>query len=108
MLDLGSRYNASMDPSALLAGIWHVFLDASIEILPLFLLAVILGAVLEEFLSNRTIERFLTGRHPATMLVASTTGALIPLCTCGMAGLLRSHGARSAMHAAKCARGRRD
>ena len=34
---------------------------------------IFLGAVLEEFVSNRTIERFLTGRHPATMLVASTT-----------------------------------
>jgi uncharacterized protein len=76
-----------MDPTALMAGIWRVFLDASIEIVPLFLLALILGAVLEEFVSNRTIERFLTGRHPATMVVASTTGALIPLCTCGMVPL---------------------
>ena len=76
-----------MDPSSLLSGVWRVFLDASIEILPLFLLALALGAVLEEFVSNRTIERFLTGRHPATMLVASTTGALLPLCTCGMVPL---------------------
>ena len=76
-----------MEPTALVAGVWRVFLDASIEILPLFLFALILGAVLEEFVSNRTIERFLTGRHPATMLVASTTGALIPLCTCGMVPL---------------------
>jgi uncharacterized protein len=78
---------AAMEPSALLAGIWRVFLDASIEIVPLFLVALFLGAVLEEFVSNRTIERFLTGRHPATMLVASMTGALIPLCTCGMVPL---------------------
>jgi uncharacterized protein len=75
-----------MEPGAL-ASIWAVFLDASIEIVPLFLVALILGAALEEFVSNRTIERFLTGRHPATMLVASTTGALIPLCTCGMVPL---------------------
>ena len=76
-----------MDPTAIVASIWRVFFDASIEILPLFLFALILGAALEEFVSNRTIERFLTGRHPATMLVASTTGALIPLCTCGMVPL---------------------
>jgi uncharacterized membrane protein YraQ (UPF0718 family) len=79
-------YNGTMEPGAL-ASIWAVFLDASLEIVPLFLVALILGAVLEEFVSNRTIERFLTGRHPATMLVASTTGALIPLCTCGMVPL---------------------
>lgn len=76
-----------MESGSLVADIWSVFLDASIEIVPLFLLALILGAVLEEFVSNRTIERFLTGRHPATMLAASTTGALIPLCTCGMVPL---------------------
>jgi uncharacterized protein len=83
----GARYNGRMDPTALVAGVWRVFLDASMEIVPLFLVALILGAILEEFVSNRTIERFLTGRHPATMLVASTTGALIPLCTCGMVPL---------------------
>ena len=65
----------------------RVFADAALEILPLFLLALALAAILEEFVSNRTIERFLTGRHPATMLVASTTGALLPLCTCGMVPL---------------------
>ncbi|HET9251772.1 MAG TPA: permease [Candidatus Eisenbacteria bacterium] len=76
-----------MEPTGIVAAVWRVFLDASLEIVPLFLVALILAAVLEEFVSNRTIERFLTGRHPATMLVASTTGALIPLCTCGMVPL---------------------
>ena len=70
-----------------LAAIVHVFLSAAFEIVPLFLLAIFAGAVLEEFVSNRTIERFLTGHRPATMFVASTTGALIPLCTCGMVPL---------------------
>lgn len=81
------RYNPPMDAPATIAAMARVFGDAAIEILPLFLLAIVLGAILEEFVSNRTIERFLTGRHPATMLVASTTGALIPLCTCGMVPL---------------------
>jgi hypothetical protein len=76
-----------MDVTTTIAAMARVFGDAALEILPLFLLALALAAVLEEFVSNRTIERFLTGRHPATMLVASTTGALIPLCTCGMVPL---------------------
>jgi uncharacterized membrane protein YraQ (UPF0718 family) len=80
-------YNALMDVPSTIAAMARVFGDAALEILPLFLLALALAAVLEEFVSNRTIERFLTGRHPATMLVASTTGALIPLCTCGMVPL---------------------
>jgi uncharacterized membrane protein YraQ (UPF0718 family) len=80
-------YNGGMDVASTVAAVARVFADAALEIVPLFLLAIILGAILEEFVSNRTIERFLTGRHPATMLVASTTGALIPLCTCGMVPL---------------------
>jgi len=76
-----------MDFTATIAAMARVFADAAVEILPLFLLALGLASILEEFVSNRTIERFLTGRHPATMLVASTTGALIPLCTCGMVPL---------------------
>ena len=67
--------------------IWAVFRDSSAEIVPLFLLALLLGALIEEFVSERTIARFLTGRNPGTMLLASVLGALIPLCTCGMVPL---------------------
>jgi hypothetical protein len=70
-----------------LAAIGRVFLDASVEIVPLFLLAILLGAIIEEFVSERFIARFMTGRHPGTMLLASLVGALIPLCTCGMVPL---------------------
>ena len=76
-----------MTAESTILAIARVFGAAALEIGPLFLLAIFLGAVLEEFVSNRTIERFLTGRRPATMFLASTTGALIPLCTCGMVPL---------------------
>lgn len=65
----------------------RVFLDAAIEIVPFFLLAILIGAWIEEYVSERTITRFLTGGRPATMLLASITGAVIPLCTCGMVPL---------------------
>jgi uncharacterized protein len=76
-----------MDFAAVWGSIVRVFLDATIEIVPFFLLAILLGALLEEFVSERTIGRFLTGRQPGTMLLASVTGALLPLCTCGMVPL---------------------
>jgi uncharacterized membrane protein YraQ (UPF0718 family) len=79
-----------MTPLGTLQAVAQVFLDASLEILPYFLLAILLGAVIEEFVSERTVARFLTGRRPGTMLLASTTGALIPLCTCGMVPLAAS------------------
>jgi len=76
-----------MDLASTWESILRVFLDAAIEIVPFFLLAILLGALLEEFVSERTIGRFLTGRRPGTMLLASITGALLPLCTCGMVPL---------------------
>ncbi len=70
-----------------LLAIWRVFADAAIEIVPFFLLAIAVGAWIEEYVSERTIARFLTGRRPGTMFLASTIGAAIPLCTCGMVPL---------------------
>jgi uncharacterized membrane protein YraQ (UPF0718 family) len=70
-----------------LEAIGRVFFDAFVEIVPLFLLAILLGAAIEEFVSERFIARFLTGRNPGTMFLASLVGALIPLCTCGMVPL---------------------
>lgn len=76
-----------MDFTGTLLAIGRVFADAAIEIVPFFLLAILIGAWIEEYVSERTITRFLTGGRPATMLLASTTGAVIPLCTCGMVPL---------------------
>jgi uncharacterized protein len=76
-----------MPPAELFLAMGRVFRDAALEIVPLFLLAILLGALIEELLTERTIARFLTGRHPGTMLLASVIGALIPLCTCGMVPL---------------------
>src|SRR6185503_14729618 len=76
-----------MDLRAALLSMWRVFADASLEIVPYFFLALVIGALIEEYVSERTIARFLTGRRPGTMLLASTIGAVIPLCTCGMVPL---------------------
>lgn len=65
----------------------RVLLDSAVDIIPLFVLAVFVGALIEEFVSERFILRFLTGRNPGTMLLAAIVGALIPLCTCGMVPL---------------------
>ena len=50
---------------------WSVFADASLEIVPYFFLALVLGALIEEYVSERTIARFLTGTRPGTMFLSS-------------------------------------
>lgn len=76
-----------MPPASVWAEAFRVFLSATVEIVPYFLLAILLGAVIEEFVSEKTIGRFLTGTRPGTMALVSVFGALIPLCTCGMVPL---------------------
>src|SRR5882672_4972448 len=76
-----------MHPPRVLEAYLRVLLDASLEIIPLFVLAILVGALIEEFVSEGFIVRFLTGRNPVTMVLAALVGALIPLCTCGMVPL---------------------
>jgi uncharacterized protein len=76
-----------MQPHAALESFVRVLLDSARDIIPLFLLALFVGALIEEFVSERFIARFLTGRNPGTMALAALVGALIPLCTCGMVPL---------------------
>jgi uncharacterized membrane protein YraQ (UPF0718 family) len=76
-----------MQAHATLPSFLGVFLDSAADILPLFLLALFVGALIEEFVSERFIARFLTGRNPGTMALSAVVGALIPLCTCGMVPL---------------------
>ncbi len=76
-----------MQAHATLGSFARVFLDSAFDIVPLFLIALLLGALIEEFVSERFIARFLTGNNPGTMALAAIVGALIPLCTCGMVPL---------------------
>lgn len=65
-------------------------LEFSLEIVPLFVLAVFIASALEEFLSTAIIERFVGTEHPTSVAMATTVGALVPLCTCGMIPLSAS------------------
>ncbi len=76
-----------MRPHPALESFIRVFLDSAADIVPLFILALLVGAFIEEFVSERFIARFLTGKNPGTMALAALVGALIPLCTCGMVPL---------------------
>jgi uncharacterized protein len=76
-----------MAAHAALQSFLRVLLDSAGDIVPLFLLALLVGSLIEEFVSERFIARFLTGRNPGTMALSALVGALIPLCTCGMVPL---------------------
>src|SRR5258705_3504304 len=73
-----------METQTTLAAISRVFLDSAGEIVPLFLLALLVGALIEEFVSEQFIARFLTGKNPGTMALVAVVGALIPPCKCGV------------------------
>lgn len=64
--------------------------ELGVEIVPIFVLAVFLASLLEEFLSAKGVERFISGRGIGSVSLSAMTGALIPLCTCGMIPLARA------------------
>lgn len=76
-----------MNAGTALISIFRVFAESALDIVPLFVLALFVGALIEEFVSERVIARFMTGNNPGTMLLGAIVGALIPLCTCGMVPL---------------------
>lgn len=61
-----------------------LLLDYSIDIIPPFLAAILISAILSEVLPEDIFEKILDSNSVIYVLFASITGALIPLCTCGM------------------------
>lgn len=58
--------------------------DYSITIVPTFLIALLISAVLAEILPEALFEKVLSSKGFVHIIFASIIGALIPLCTCGM------------------------
>lgn len=80
----------------MLSDLTRLFIDYSVDIIPPFLLALLISAVLAEILSEELFEKILSSKNITYVLFVSITGALIPLCTCGMiplAGKLQKRGA---------------
>lgn len=58
----------------------HFFL----EIIPSFLIVVLISTVIFEYLPEKIYEKILKKNSLAYVLLASLLGALVPICTCGM------------------------
>lgn len=56
----------------------------SVSIIPAFLLALLISALIAEALPEWAYEKILSKRNFLLVLVASILGALVPICTCGM------------------------
>lgn len=61
-----------------------LLLDYSITIIPAFLIALLISAILTEVLPESFFEKFLSSKGIVSTFLSSIVGALIPLCTCGM------------------------
>ena len=61
-----------------------VLFDYSISVIPAFLIALFISALLTEVLPESFFEKVLRSNNFIFIVLASIIGALIPLCTCGM------------------------
>lgn len=58
------------------------------EIVPVFLFAVLVSSVLDQFLPENYVENFFKNYNLSALFSASLIGALLPMCTCGMIPLV--------------------
>ncbi|MEF3304414.1 permease [Paenibacillus sp. GYB003] len=71
------------------SGFKTIFISILLEAVPFVLLGVLVSALLQVFVSERTVRRW-TPRHPALgVLFACTLGIVFPLCECGMIPIVR-------------------
>ncbi len=61
-----------------------LLLHYSQDLLPAFLFALLISAILAEIIPESFFEKILSSNHFIPVFLASIIGALIPLCTCGM------------------------
>ena len=61
-----------------------LFIEYTFDLIPAFLFALLISAILTEILPQSFFERVLGSKNFMSIFLASIVGALIPLCTCGM------------------------
>ena len=62
----------------------QLFLSSAYDLIPAFLLALLISAVLAEILPESFYGKVLSSKNFISIFLASIVGALVPLCTCGM------------------------
>ena len=70
---------------------WGILLNAAgvlLELMPYFLLGVLLGGFLAEFVSRSAIERHMGHGGPRSIAIATIAGGVVPICSCGIVPVL--------------------
>ncbi|MCM3783169.1 permease [Neobacillus mesonae] len=75
-------------PSSLLQ-LNTIFLSILIEALPFVLIGVLIAGVIQIFVTEEHIRRWLPKSKPATILMSCVIGALFPACECGIVPIVR-------------------
>ncbi|WP_280768318.1 permease [Salipaludibacillus daqingensis] len=66
-----------------------IFLSIVIEAIPFILLGVFISALIQMYVSEETIQRFLPKNAVAALVPAAMLGAIIPLCECAIVPVVR-------------------
>jgi uncharacterized membrane protein YraQ (UPF0718 family) len=86
--DVGWQTSPSWDVPLML---WGVLLNTAavlFELMPYFMLGVLLGGLLSEFVSRSAIERHMGAGGPKSITVATVAGCAVPICSCGIVPVL--------------------
>lgn len=62
----------------------HIFLSILVEALPFVLIGVFVSALIQLFVSEALVSRMLPKNWPGSLLMASFSGLIFPVCECGV------------------------
>nr|WP_281280475.1 permease [Paenibacillus koleovorans] len=75
-------------PDALLS-FKTMFIGIALEALPFILLGILVSSLMQEFVSERTIQRFIPRNPILGVLFGCALGMLFPICECGLIPVIR-------------------
>src|SRR5207249_1822662 len=88
-ISFSSNFKASFDLSSSILNLNTIFLSILIEALPFVLIGVLIAGVIQIFVTEEHIQRWLPKNKVLAVIMSCVVGALFPACECGIVPIVR-------------------
>ena len=89
LISFSSNFKVSFDFPPSLLNLNTIFLSILIEALPFVLIGVLIAGVIQIFVTEEHIQRWLPKNKVMAVIMSCVVGALFPACECGIVPIVR-------------------
>lgn len=89
VLSFGSGFGGSLDLPPSILNLNTIFLSILIEALPFVLIGVLIAGVIQIFVTEEHIQRWIPKNKVLAVIMSCVVGALFPACECGIVPIVR-------------------